>query len=180
MVVSRKTRFDIFKRDNFICQYCGNKPPKVVLELDHIIPKSKDGKDSIDNFITSCVDCNRGKRDTLLTEIPESLSNNLSLLKEKHEQLAQLHKYIESQERKIQRDINKVDKTYNEFYEDWRLSESFKNGAVRTFVTELPPIKVIAATKMACSKVPNDGDRVLKYFCGICWRWIKEPNTRDW
>lgn len=56
-----KTRFEVFKRDGFICQYCGRRPPEVILEADHIVPKSKGGTDIIENLITACYECNRGK-----------------------------------------------------------------------------------------------------------------------
>ena len=62
----KKLRFEILKRDNFTCQYCGRKSPDVILQIDHIIPKSKNGKDNKDNLITACFDCNSGKKDVLL------------------------------------------------------------------------------------------------------------------
>ena len=56
-------------RDNFTCQYCGRTPKdNVILHVDHIIPKSKGGKNTVDNLITSCVYCNMGKRDILLEQ----------------------------------------------------------------------------------------------------------------
>ena len=54
-------RFQVFKRDKFTCQYCGRSG--VELEADHIVPKSKGGSNDIDNLITACKACNRGKRD---------------------------------------------------------------------------------------------------------------------
>jgi 5-methylcytosine-specific restriction endonuclease McrA len=59
MAVSKSIRFEIFARDTFTCQYCGRRPPDVVLELDHIHPVSKGGSDEVINLITSCYDCNR-------------------------------------------------------------------------------------------------------------------------
>ena len=59
--LSKKTRFEVFKRDGFICQYCGNSPPAVILEIDHIKPFKAGGSNEIDNLLTSCFDCNRGK-----------------------------------------------------------------------------------------------------------------------
>ena len=59
--VNPKLRFEVFKRDNFTCQYCGEKPPEVTLEVDHLIPVSKGGTDDQKNLITSCIECNRGK-----------------------------------------------------------------------------------------------------------------------
>lgn len=60
------TRFAVLRRDSFTCQYCGRKAPFVVLEIDHKIPKSKGGNWTLDNLITSCFECNRGKRNHLL------------------------------------------------------------------------------------------------------------------
>ena len=36
--LTKKTRFEVFKRDNFTCQYCGRMAPDVILEIDHISP----------------------------------------------------------------------------------------------------------------------------------------------
>jgi len=61
VAIGARIRFLVFKRDNFTCQYCGNKPPDVRLQVDHIIAKSKGGKDEIENFLTACSTCNLGK-----------------------------------------------------------------------------------------------------------------------
>ena len=66
--ISKKIRFEVFKRDMFICQYCGAKAPDVILEVDHIDPKAKGGSDEIINLLTSCQKCNRGKRDVPLDD----------------------------------------------------------------------------------------------------------------
>lgn len=54
------TRHNIFKRDNFSCQYCGTDKE---LTLDHLIPKSKGGKASWTNLVTACKGCNARKGD---------------------------------------------------------------------------------------------------------------------
>jgi len=63
-----KLRFEVFKRDNFTCQYCGRnvKDDKIKINTDHIIPRSKRGKDTFNNLTTSCSECNAGKDDVLL------------------------------------------------------------------------------------------------------------------
>jgi len=63
-------RFEILKRDNFQCQYCGRNPKqdKCKLRVDHIIPRSKNGTNEVNNLITSCEECNLGKSDILLEE----------------------------------------------------------------------------------------------------------------
>ncbi len=59
--VSPKLRWEVFKRDKFVCQYCGACGPNVELEVDHKIPVSRGGTDDIDNLKTACFNCNRGK-----------------------------------------------------------------------------------------------------------------------
>lgn len=59
--VSKKTRFEVFKRDKFTCQYCGAKAPEVVLHCDHIHPVAEGGDSDIMNLVTACADCNGGK-----------------------------------------------------------------------------------------------------------------------
>ncbi len=48
--ISKKRRFDVFKRDGFACQYCGATPPGVLLHVDHINPVALGGKSGIDNL----------------------------------------------------------------------------------------------------------------------------------
>jgi len=81
--VSTKTRFDVFKRDGFRCQYCGAMAPDVLLELDHLHPKSKGGGGDLLNLVTSCKECNRGKG-------KRPLSDN-SALRKQQAQLTELH-----------------------------------------------------------------------------------------
>jgi 5-methylcytosine-specific restriction endonuclease McrA len=64
--LTNRQRFEILKRDGFTCQYCGRKPPEVVLEVDHIFPVDKGGTNDPSNLVASCYDCNRGKSDKLL------------------------------------------------------------------------------------------------------------------
>lgn len=87
--ISKKLRFEVFKRDSFKCQYCGRSAPDVILEVDHIVPVAKGGKNDILNLITSCRDCNRGKGKRTLTEneILAKQKAELDELNEKREQM---------------------------------------------------------------------------------------------
>ncbi len=61
------TRTNVYKRDQFTCVYCGNTN-KAELTLDHVVPKSKGGKDSWNNLVTACKKCNGEKADLTLEE----------------------------------------------------------------------------------------------------------------
>lgn len=53
------SRQEVFRRDNYTCQYCGKK--NVDLTLDHIFPRKLGGKHTWTNVITACITCNRRK-----------------------------------------------------------------------------------------------------------------------
>lgn len=59
--LSKKTRFEVFKRDSFTCQYCGRSAPDVVLQVDHMVAVANGGTNELVNLITSCAPCNAGK-----------------------------------------------------------------------------------------------------------------------
>jgi len=62
--LNNSLRYDIMKKDNFKCRLCGNSPAidsSVTLEIDHKIPLTKGGLNSIDNLQTTCKKCNSGK-----------------------------------------------------------------------------------------------------------------------
>lgn len=64
-----RLRFEVFKRDDFTCTYCGRnvKDDHIKLHCDHIHPKNKGGRDILENLVTACEACNLGKRDYLLS-----------------------------------------------------------------------------------------------------------------
>jgi len=55
IVLSRR---NIMKRDNYTCQYCGATSD---LTLDHVLPRSRNGKDTWENLVTACNKCNVNK-----------------------------------------------------------------------------------------------------------------------
>ena len=119
--ISKKLRFEVFKRDSFTCQYCGKSAPSVVLEVDHIEPVSKGGTNDILNLVTSCFDCNRGKSDKKLSEHNE-LDKQLDQLKELNERKNQIEMML-----KWRRELKDLD---NELVE--ALAEEFEEetGAI--------------------------------------------------
>ena len=62
------TRKNIYRRDNNTCQYCGRKLPTEELNLDHVIPLSRGGKNTWDNVVCSCIECNMRKGNRTLAE----------------------------------------------------------------------------------------------------------------
>lgn len=63
---SKRLNILVMSRDGFKCVMCGKTAKETILEVDHIIPVSKDGKTTIENLQTLCIDHNRGKADLLI------------------------------------------------------------------------------------------------------------------
>ena len=57
----RYSRVNIFTRDKYTCQYCGAKPPRAQLNLDHVVPRAHGGRTTWENVVCSCIDCIRRK-----------------------------------------------------------------------------------------------------------------------
>lgn len=87
--LSQKTRFEVFKRDKFTCQYCGAKAPDVVLQVDHIEAVANGGGNEILNLLTSCKGCNGGKSATPISDgsAVERQRQQLADLEERRQQI---------------------------------------------------------------------------------------------
>ena len=112
--ISKKIRFEIFKRDSFTCQYCGESAPKVILEVDHIKPVINGGTNDILNLITSCFDCNRGKSKRELDDnsMVSKQHNQAKLLQERTSQIEMMAEWQLSL-------INEDNLLVNKFNEFW-------------------------------------------------------------
>lgn len=64
MAVSKRTRFEVLKRDNHTCRYCGATAPDAILTVDHVTPVALGGTDDPSNLVAACRDCNYGKAST--------------------------------------------------------------------------------------------------------------------
>jgi 5-methylcytosine-specific restriction endonuclease McrA len=65
----RFSRKNIYARDDFTCQFCGKHLTSENITLDHILPKSRGGKSTWRNVVTSCIKCNQTKAACTLKEL---------------------------------------------------------------------------------------------------------------
>lgn len=87
--IPKKTRFNVFKRDSFTCQYCGVSAPDVILHIDHILPVSKGGTNKLTNLVTSCINCNLGKSDKTLND-DSAVKKQMNQLKHNQDRIEQI------------------------------------------------------------------------------------------
>jgi hypothetical protein len=187
MAITKKIRFEVFKRDGFTCQYCGNHPPEIILEVDHIHPVSKGGSDDINNLIASCFDCNRGKTNIELKKIPNSLSENKEILEEKEQQYLEYNKLLKKINKRMDKEIDQVEGVFREWFPNRILLDNFKKLSLKKFISKLGVFSVCDAMNLACLVIKKKKDRynmhlsddTIKYFCGICWNKIREGNNEN-
>ena len=171
--ISKRRRFDIFKRDGFQCQYCGEVPPKAVLHVDHIVPVKEGGGNDEENLITSCASCNLGKGAVPLTKVPQSLSSKAIEAKEREEQLLGYQKILQAQRDRIEAEAWQVADVFMQGWGD----DSFRSDwhqSIKRFVKDIGLYECLdAAEKSVCRCGARKND-AFRYFCGICWNIIKE------
>lgn len=173
--LSTRTRFEVFKRDEFTCQYCGAHPPEAVLHVDHIIAVANGGTNDSDNLVTACSSCNLGKSDVLLSAVPQTLKDKADSIVERERQLAGYAEVMEAQRARIERDC-------------WRVIEDLFPGtksicrpwygSVKRFVEQLGVFGVLDAVEITKAWGGSNSDsRVFRYFCAVCWNKIRAESN---
>jgi len=171
--ISKKIRFEIFKRDGFQCAYCGNVPPHVVLEIDHINPVSKGGDNDPDNLISSCGTCNRGKGATPLTAAPQSLAEKAKQIVESEAQLRGYYEIIQAKKDRIESEVWEVLDTLNPGSSEEGVHKKQFQSA-KLFVGRLGFHETLEAAEIAAANGPRANYARFQYFCGVSWNKIKE------
>lgn len=162
--ISKKTRFEVFKRDSFKCQYCGKCAPEVILNVDHIHPVSKGGDDDMMNYVTACVDCNSGKSDRLLTDdsAVAKQRQQLEQLNERREQLEMMLKWRDGLKQIDEDGVRKVAEAWESAAIGFYLNENGLNGA-RKLIRQFGLLAVLEAIDTASHqyiRLSADGDAI--------------------
>lgn len=176
MSIGKRTRFDVFKRDGFACQYCGRTPPAVTLEVDHVHPQASGGTDDITNLLTSCFDCNSGKGARHLDSVPPQVAAQAEILKEKKEQLDQYNALLTETVNQRQQQIASIAK----FYTDAGFpKQEVSRASIQRFLEKLPyPIVYESIIEAVDAFNTGWAREPFKYFCGICYRKIREAEGK--
>lgn len=171
-----RTRFEVFKRDSFKCQYCGRNAPEVVLEVDHINPVANGGDNSLLNLLTSCVECNSGKSDKLLsdgTAVAKQVQQ-MQLLQERREQLEMLIAWRSG--------LEEIDADGVKYASDVWASESgvtlTEHGTkeLRKLIKKFGLQQTIKAIEIACEQY-SDKQVAFNKLGGICF--VKSKSETD-
>lgn len=149
--ISKKTRFEVFKRDSFTCQYCGKAAPNVILHVDHIDPVSKGGGNDIINLITACEGCNGGKSDTKLDD-QTTLAKQVQQLAElsaKREQLKMMVDWRKGMKSIDSMSLQVAIDHFGELFDGWQITSEKALAKLRKLIKDFGLNIVMEAMEVA-------------------------------
>lgn len=177
MAVSKRLRYEILRRDNHTCRYCGATAPDAPLRIDHVTPVALGGADTPDNLVTSCEPCNSGKSSaTVDSEIVENVSDDAlrwaAAMEQAAANLQELEKpkdeYRDTFLAEWSRWTVGKEKKPVVLPDDWKLSiERFRVAGIPAWMWAN-----IVDIGMANQKVK--AANTFKYCCGIAWNRVDE------
>jgi len=171
--VSKRTRFEIFKRDGFACQYCGAHPPSVLLHVDHILALAAGGSNHVDNLVTACEPCNAGKGARPLSVAPQSLSEKAAEVAEREAQLLGYQALLEAKRQRLDDETWRVLEVFYPHRPESVPRDEFSSA--RRFIERMGVHAVLEAAEIAMAAPEVNYRRRFRYFCGVCWNKIREP-----
>lgn len=180
MAVSKRLRYEVLRRDNHTCKYCGGTAPDVTLTVDHVVPSTLGGSDDPSNLVAACKDCNAGK----------SASNpDAPLVADVDEKAAQwaqaMNRVVNDRmaEHAAQRTRVAV---FDQKWCSWRdgagdelpREGNWKNSIVMFLANGLDDEFLADAVDTAAGNRKIRYTDVWRYFCGICWRELDAIRER--
>ena len=176
MAVSKRLRYEILRRDNHACRYCGASAPDVPLTVDHVMPTSLGGSDDPSNLVTACRDCNSGKAASS-PDAPIVADVAADALR-----WAAAMQYATERQVEELRQREDLTTMFDECWREWTCGDgemvprpdNWRDSVVRFVAAGLHMAVVLEALRTAMNAGHVRADRTWRYFCGICWRRIDE------
>jgi HNH endonuclease len=175
MAVSKRLRFEVLRRDNHACRYCGATAPDAKLTIDHVVPVALGGQDAPANLVAACTGCNSGKGSVPVGDpIVENVAQDALRWAQALKQAADL----------MVADTHERNNANGSFHCQWGESCLGWNGQEWPRPTDwcetldsfrahgLPDVEIGSALWTMVGKQGLRPSDRWRYFCGICWRKI--------
>lgn len=172
MAVSKRLRFEILRRDNYTCRYCGANPEDRELRVDHVVPVALGGKDEPTNLVTACDPCNTGKSSIAPdSELVADVEEKALLWGRAYALAIERRALVREAEREV----------VAAFETEWMhrytvalpLGNDWEQTVIRFVQRGLSMDELEDAIDIAYT-APIRADSVWKYFCGVCWRKLED------
>lgn len=176
MAVSKRLRFEILRRDNHTCRYCGAAAPDVKLVVDHVVPEALGGQSVPENLVTSCEPCNSGK-----SSVPPDAAVVADV---QQDQIRWARAMDEA--RRIRATLVEAREAYAAYFEalwsrwhtgsgQWAkpvpLEDGWRATIDRFFEYDVHPDDIKYAVQSAMTRRTSN---TFRYFCGVVWGIIRD------
>ena len=174
--ISKRLRYEVFRRDDHRCRYCGATANDARLTIDHVQPIALGGSDEPANLVTACAECNSGKSSSAPdAPIVENVADDALRWSKAMQRAAEIDRKSKARLRPI---VKAADEKWCEFTTygdaqlprpaDWRSGiENFANQGLN----KREVVEAIEIT-MAAKNITNEN--LWRYFCGVCWNKIRD------
>lgn len=169
MAVSKRTRFEVLRRDGFTCRYCRNDSNP--LTVDHVVPVALGGTDTPDNLVACCRDCNTGKASIapdgqLVADVEADAARWAAARKRAAEKLAVHH--------------DRWSDEIKQFFAEWKLWDKgldylpfdYDESINRWLDAGLTYEQIDRAQTIALMARGVKSDRVFTYMAGVLRNWL--------
>lgn len=176
--ISNRLRFEVLRRDNFTCRYCGAKAPDVKLNVDAVVPEALGGshKDPT-NLVAACENCNNGKSST---------SPDAPVVASVAEDALRWAQAIRQAQAQMLADLDALKVNRQQFAEWWdawgygageeRQSIPKPSGWTATvdqfIAAGLPLAALEECIDQAMSRQKVVPSQTFRYMCGVAWKKI--------
>lgn len=175
MAVSRRLRFEVLKRDNYSCRYCGAKAPDVALTVDHVIPVTLGGSDDPWNLVAACGPCNGGKA-SVAPDAPLVADSNADHIR--WGKAIQMAAWYWSIDREV---LDDVLAAFDQKWLVWKVGDKPIPRPLdwRASIERFYQSGIEEAALTHFLDVAMRNDRVVAgdtwaYFCGCCWKHVRK------
>jgi hypothetical protein len=176
MAVTKRTRFEVLRRDGYRCRYCGTVAADGELTIDHVLPVSLGGSDGPDNLVAACQGCNAGKASSnpdsqLVTDVSDDALRWAAAVQLATERLAgkvgERQAYIER---------------FLAAWDQWEVSRAVLDDDFRSFIGRWHDAGLPIAALLECldiamgnRRIPNY--RLFRYLGGIVRNRLEEVQS---
>jgi hypothetical protein len=172
--VTKRLRFEILKRDNFSCRYCGAMAPDVALVVDHVMPVALGGSNAPENLVTACFDCNSGK---------SASAPDADVVDDVAEDALRWARAIEKAAEEATRENERVNDYLRAFLDAWPsyydLPGDWEQSIAKFREVGLPERIMVDSVYLATGNQRISGaSNKFRYFAGICWTKVRELQAR--
>lgn len=175
MAVSKRLRYEVLRRDNHACKYCGATAPEVKLTVDHVVPEALGGRDEPANLVTACEPCNSGKSATppdgpLAAGVAEDALRWSQAIAVAAEQMLADH--------------DRRSEIYDQFEATWDtwtygkdkrpvpLPDTWRRSIDSFMAAGLPMALLIECVTIAMANNKVTAEQTFRYLCGIAWKRV--------